>query len=123
MLTKWGAALDRENILTEYPRPQFKRNNCMILNGVWEYAITSASAQVPPERFDGAILVPFSPESELSGVKRSLKPDECLWYRRQLEAPLGFDANTEDLILHFGAVDQFAEVRLNGVSLLHHAGG
>ncbi|MEZ4628546.1 MAG: hypothetical protein R2912_10860 [Eubacteriales bacterium] len=54
---------------------------------------------------------------------RTLKPNECLWYRRQLEAPLGFDANTEDLILHFGAVDQFAEVRLNGVTLMHHAGG
>ena len=123
MLTKWGKTLDREHILPEYPRPQFRRSNCEILNGAWEYAITSVSAQVPPDRFDGTILVPFSPESELSGVGHTLKPLECLWYRRQIEAPLGYDANTEDLILHFGAVDQFAEVRLNGVSLLHHAGG
>ncbi len=123
MLTKWGAALDKEKVLLEYPRPQFRRSNCEILNGVWEYGITSVTAQVPPDRFDGEIVVPFSPESELSGVGRSLKPNECLWYRRQIEAPLGYDTNTEDLILHFGAVDQFAEVRLNGMTLQHHAGG
>ena len=123
MLTKWGKALDQAHILEEYPRPQFRRSNCDILNGVWEYAISVNTLQTPPERFEGNILVPFSPESELSGVKRTLKPNECLWYRRQIEAPQGYDPNTEDLILHFGAVDQFAEVRLNGVTLMHHAGG
>ncbi len=123
MRTKWGQMLDRGHILPEYPRPQFRRNNCVILNGEWEYAITGSSAQIPPDRFDGAILVPFSPESELSGVGRTLKPNECLWYRTAIEAPLGYDANTEDLLLHFGAVDQFAEVRLNGVTIAKHAGG
>lgn len=123
MLTKWGQTLDKANILPEYPRPQFRRDNCTILNGAWDYAITALSQLTPPERYDGSILVPFSPESELSGVGRALKPNECLWYHRSIEAPAGFDPNTEDLILHFGAVDQFAEVRLNGVTLMHHAGG
>jgi len=123
MLTKWGKALDKDHILPEYPRPQFRRSNCEILNGVWEYAFSANTLQTPPERFEGNILVPFSPESELSSVNRTLKPNECLWYRRQLESPQGYDPNTEDLILHFGAVDQFAEVRLNGVTLAHHAGG
>ena len=123
MLTQWGGAMDASAILPEYPRPQFQRQNHTILNGAWEYAISNVSAQIPPERFDGTILVPFSPESELSGVKRMLKPTEALWYRRYLEAPLGFDPNAEDLILHFGAVDQFAEVRLNGITLINHAGG
>ena len=123
MLTKWGKTLDRSSILTEYPRPQFRRNNCVILNGAWDYAITASSAQIPPERFDGTILVPFSPESELSGVGYTLKPNECIWYRRIIETPLGYDPNTEELMLHVGAADQFAEVRLNGLTLLHHAGG
>lgn len=123
MLTKWGSSLDKEHILPEYPRPQFKREHFEILNGEWEYAISPVTLQTPPERFEGKILVPFSPESELSGVNRTLKVNECLWYRRLLEAPLGYDPNTEDLLLHFGAVDQFAEVRLNGVTLAHHAGG
>ena len=123
MQTKWGKALDRSSILAEYPRPQFRRSNCTILNGAWDYAITASSAQIPPERFDGTIVVPFSPESELSGVGHTLKPNECIWYRRIIEAPPGYDPNTEDLILHIGAADQFAEVRLNGMTLLHHAGG
>ena len=123
MITQWGSALDSSAILPEYPRPQFQRKQFEILNGTWEYAFTSVSAQIPPDRFDGPILVPFSPESGLSGVQRALKPSEALWYRRYLEAPLGFDANVEDLLLHFGAVDQFAEVRLNGMTLANHAGG
>lgn len=123
MLTDFGKKLDAANVLQEYPRPQFRRQEYYSLNGLWEYAITASGAQVAPRRFDGAILVPFSPESELSGVQRALKPTECIWYRRYLEAPAGFDANQEDLILHFGAVDQFAEVRLNGMSVLTHAGG
>lgn len=123
MLTTWGQALDKAHILPEYPRPQFRRSNCEILNGVWDYAITPVTQLIPPDHFDGSILVPFSPESALSGVNRALKPNECLWYRRSIEAPLGFDPNTEELVLHFGAVDQFAEVRLNGVTLMHHAGG
>ena len=123
MITKWGGALDSSAILPEYPRPQFQRKHFEVLNGRWEYAFTGVSAQIPPDRFDGSILVPFSPESGLSGVQRTLKPAEALWYRRYLEAPLGFDANAEDLLLHFGAVDQFAEVRLNGMTLANHAGG
>lgn len=123
MRTDYGKNLDAANVLPEYPRPQMRRAGYYSLNGLWEYAITASGAQVPPPRFDGAILVPFSPESELSGVQRNLLPAECLWYRRYLEAPAGFDSNQEDLILHFGAVDQFAEVRLNGMSVLTHAGG
>jgi len=123
MLTQWGDAQNPNAILPEYPRPQFQRKHFEILNGSWEYVFTSVSAQIPPDHFDGSILVPFSPESELSGVQRTLKPTEALWYRRYLEAPLGFDTNAEDLLLHFGAVDQFAEVRLNGITLINHAGG
>jgi hypothetical protein len=123
MLTKWGKTLDPSNILPEYPRPQFQRQSYYTLNGAWEYAFTPLGMQTPPPRFDGTILVPFSPESELSGVKRPLLPSECLWYRRYVETPAGFDSNQEDLILHFGAVDQFAEVRVNGMSVVNHAGG
>ena len=82
LLTPWGAALDAERVLPEYPRPQFARDSCLNLNGRWEYAITGSSTE--PERYDGEILVPFSPESALSGVGRQLQPGETLWYRRPL---------------------------------------
>jgi len=123
MRTKWGKALDPNNVLAEYPRPQFQRQSYYNLNGLWEYAFASAGAQTPPQMFEGTIVVPFSPESELSGVGRALSPEQCLWYRRYLDSPAGYDPNTEDLILHFGAVDQFAEVRVNGMSVANHAGG
>ncbi len=123
MLTQWGERLDPDRVLPEYPRPQFVRESFVSLNGAWEYAFTPAGAQTPPVRFDGTILVPFSPESALSGVGRTLMPNECLWYRRALETPPDFHPNREDLLLHFGAVDQFAEVRLNGAWVASHAGG
>ena len=122
MLTQWGERLDPAAVLTEYPRPQFRRESCLILNGLWDYAITKADAP-PPASFDGVILVPFSPESLLSGVKHRLLADERLWYRCVVETPPGFNPGQEDLLLHFGAVDQFAEVRLNGVVIATHAGG
>ncbi len=73
-----------------------------------------------PENWDGKILVPFSPEAELSGVGRTLLPGQYLWYRRELvEAP---QAGMR-LLLHFGAVDQECRVWLNGRLLGGHTGG
>ena len=80
MKTIWGDKLDPSHILEEYPRPQMKRSSYLNLNGVWEYAITETES--PPEKFDGEILVPFSPESELSLVSRTLLPSQTLWYQR-----------------------------------------
>ncbi len=119
MLTRWGKVLDRAAPLSEYPRPQMKRDSYLCLNGSWEYAITKDDLQ--PLRYDGIITVPFSPESILSGVGRSLPAEERLWYRRRLSLPTGF--NEGRVILHFGAVDQEAEVFLNGKTLGSHTGG
>lgn len=105
--------------LPEYPRPQLRRDHFEVLNGVWKYAITAAGAS--PSGWDGDILVPFSPETELSGVGRQLQPDQTLWYRRDLVvADLRAD---ERVLLHFGAVDQRCEVRLGGRSVGAHDGG
>ena len=119
MKTIWGASLDNNHILEEYPRPQMKRDSYMNLNGSWEYAITETEHM--PECYDGKIIVPFSPESELSGVSRMLLPTQTLWYRRALSLPTDF--NRGRILLHFGAVDQEATVFLNGVELGSHVGG
>jgi hypothetical protein len=89
------------------------------LIGIWEFAITGG--EEPPETYEGEILVPFSPESELSGVSRTLRPGQSLWYRRTLTLPEGFDRGR--VFLHFGAADQTAEVYLNGERLCRHTGG
>ena len=119
MLTKWGKALDREHPLPEYPRPQLQRDSYLNLNGIWEYAITGSDTI--PQKMDGEIIVPFSPESELSGVGRTLHADEILWYRRCVSLPKGFLKSR--LMLHFCAVDQDAEVYINGKLCIRHEGG
>ncbi len=119
MLTPWGETLDRERVLQEYPRPQLRRDSYLNLNGTWEYAITEAPGI--PDRFDGEILVPFSPESVLSGVGRTLWPGAYLWYRRTVTLPAGFRRGR--LLLQFGAVDQIATVYVDGTELFTHIGG
>ena len=118
MKTKWGEALDPGAVLQEYPRPQMVRESYRNLNGWWDYAMTASS--VPPERWDGKILVPFSPEAELSGVGRTLLPGQTLWYRRALpEQP----RSGMRLLLHIGAADQECTVYLNRNRVGAHVGG
>ncbi len=119
LMTPWGEALDREHPLPEYPRPQFRRESYLNLNGPWEYAFTRENME--PEEYEGEIIVPFAPESELSGVGRTLQPGEYLWYHRSITLPEGF--NVGRVILHFGAVDQCARVWVNGEEACAHVGG
>ena len=120
MLTPWGEALDREHPLPEYPRPQLRRNSYLNLNGIWEYAITKTAEK--PAAMQGEIVVPFSPETPLSGVGHILQPDEYLWYRRSVTLPEGFFRGGR-LLLHFGAVDQCCTVWVNGRKAGSHTGG
>ncbi len=119
MKTIWGEKLDISSILTEYPRPQMVRESYINLNGIWSYAITES--ENPPDSFDGEIMVPFSPECELSGVMRKLSPEQTLWYQRKLQLPPNF--NVGRVLLHFGAVDQIATVYVNETEACKHIGG
>ena len=105
--------------LSEYPRPQFKRDSYICLNGIWEYAIRKE--ETIPESFDGEILVPYSPEVEKSGVNKVVMSDDYLFYRLRYEIPKEFIK--DKVILHFGAVDQIAEVFINGQFAIKHVGG
>ena len=104
--------------LREYPRPTLKRDSYVNLNGVWEYAIRDDTAV--PDRYDGTIMVPYSPEAPLSGVGRQLKPGQWLHYTRSFVPPEGTGGR---VLLHFGAVDYEASVFVNGVSVGGHKGG
>lgn len=122
LYTRWGKNLDRDHVLEEYPRPLLMREDYQILNGWWDYAFTIDNKQ--PQQYEDRILVPFSPETALSGVGRQLKPDEYLWYRRNFDLP-GWDREKGQnrILLHFGAVDQSCEVRINGHKVKRHTGG
>ena len=107
LMTEWGEKVSPENVWQEYPRPQMVRcglgNVTTILNGEWDYAITCVT-NTPgrPEKWDGKILVPFALESALSGVGKTLEPDQFLWYTRKIHC---VKVPGERTLLHFGAVD------------------
>lgn len=119
LLTKWSRSFDRQHPLPEYPRPQFVRDSYLNLNGTWRYCIKHS--QSIPERFHAEITVPFSPETELSGVCRAIKPDDFLFYEKCFVLPEGF--NKGRVFINFGAVDQIAKVYLNKKLVGEHKGG
>ena len=130
LTTVWGEALDPSNVLPEYPRPRMQRDNYVMLNGAWDYAIVpvdggvdveTLARQAIPSRWDGQIVVPFSPEAPLSGVGHTVQPSEFLWYKRKIELPKL--ADDQRLILHFEAVDWMCACFVNGKLAGTHAGG
>lgn len=119
MRTIWGEHLKESSVLPEYPRPQLKRNSFLSLNGPWHFYMGPAEAQ--PEKLPETILVPFSPESELSGIQRKKQKGDLLCYRRSFVLPEGFHRGR--VLLHFGAVDLVATVSVNGRTCGTHRGG
>lgn len=121
LYTPFGEALSPDNVLSEYPRPQFERSDYINLNGLWDYAISKRRGF--PDEYQGQILVPFSPEALLSGVERQLQPGEYLWYRRFLPIEETELYRNNRLVLHFGAIDHEADIFLNGEKIFSHRGG
>ncbi|MDR2974434.1 MAG: hypothetical protein LBV00_06940, partial [Propionibacteriaceae bacterium] len=120
LLTRWGESLDRDCPLNEYPRPQMRRDQWECLNGPWLYAIRPVKPQSDAE-WEGEIVVPFSPESLLSGVGRQLLPGQTLWYHREVTWVECLPGQRR--LLHFGAVDQRCQVWVNGALVGSHVGG
>ncbi|HVL39626.1 MAG TPA: glycoside hydrolase family 2 TIM barrel-domain containing protein [Fimbriimonadaceae bacterium] len=115
LVTPWAAKVDAERPHPEYPRPQMVRQDWLSLNGRWDFGI----GETPT--YGRKIVVPFPIESHLSGVAATLGPREKAHYRRTFEIPPAWRGKR--LILHFGAVDWEARVRLNGKEAGGHRGG
>ncbi len=98
-----------------YPRPMMKRNSFLCLNGKWTFFVKGQ------EEEKGEILIPFAPESVLSGLAHVYEEGNTLVYTKKFVLPEGF--LKERLLLHFGAVDQVARIYLNGEFLAEHVGG
>ena len=116
--SRWAQEVSAENVLPEYPRPGMVRDSYLNLNGNWEYCINQAPTT---DSYDGTILVPFSPETLLSGVQKIVQPSDYLHYRKVFTLPEGF--KKDRVILHFGAVDQECTVSVNGTVVGGHKGG
>ena len=104
--------------LSEYPRPQMVRDSYLCLNGTWNLRFLSDGEKAQ----DMQILVPYSPESEFSGVGRTLGAEETMLYSRHVDFP-GVDFSESRLLLHFGAVDYRATVFIDKEMVADHIGG
>ncbi|MFJ9197353.1 glycoside hydrolase family 2 protein [Streptomyces flaveolus] len=108
----------------EYPRPQFVRRDWLNLNGTWQFETDQGDSGLERGLLDraltGEILVPFAPESELSGVGDT---DflEAVWYRRRFTPPAEWAGRR--VLLHFGAVDHDTTVWVDGTEVVRHRGG
>lgn len=109
----------------EYPRPQLVRDQWMNLNGEWDFAIDSGRSGREQEfpslaKLDRTIVVPFCPESELSGIAhKDYMP--AVWYRRTFDLPENWRGKR--VFIRFGACDYDTEVWVNGRSAGTHRGG
>ena len=118
LISRWGKEIDPGNILQEYPRPNLVRDSYFNLNGEWECRINESETA---DFYDETIIVPFSPESMLSGVGKIVMPHQRLHYRKKFTLPEGFKKSR--VLLHFGAVDQECSVFVNGIRMGGHKGG
>ncbi len=109
---------------SEYPRPQFVRDDWLCLNGQWQFEIdlsdTGKERGLVTAELAGEITVPFCPESELSGVGETDFLN-AVWYRREIEVPAEWKGKRT--LLHFQAVDYDATVWVNGEEVYRHRGG
>ena len=102
--------MDRSAPWADYPRPMLVRDSYLSLNGEWDFSITKSDT--PPDRYTEKILVPFPPESLLSGIERRIRKGDRLAYRTRFT--LSDDFLNDRLILHIDAVDQTAMFYING---------
>lgn len=100
-----------------YPRKQLQRDGFVNLNGKWNFCVVNKGKL----EYEGEILVPFPPESKLSGVSRITVKNETLVYGRTFIH--NKDPENPRTILHFGAVDCEAVVYVNGECAGAHIGG
>ena len=109
---------------SEYPRPQFVRDDWLCLNGEWQFEIDQGDSGIHrglPERdLKDRITVPFCPESMLSGIENH-DFYNAVWYRRRVTIPTEWAGKR--VLLHFQAVDYDSTVWVNGEEVGRHRGG
>lgn len=95
-----------KNVWMTYPRPQLKREKYHMLNGEWTLN-------------EHPVTVPFAPQSALSGYTGEIT--DKLLYKRTFTIPIHF--TNHRIILHFGAVDQIAHIKINHRTVGSNEGG
>jgi hypothetical protein len=113
LLTRWSKRVNQEHPHGEYPRPQMVRAEWLNLNGKWNFEKNGSQTR--------EILVPFPPESYLSGIREITQPEDVIVYSRSFDLPRSYRGKR--ILLHFGAVDWRCEVFINRQRIGEHLGG
>ena len=111
----------------EYPRPQMARKEWMNLNGEWQFCLDQGRSGRERGLHEAAslpdtIVVPFCPESRLSGIGHT-DFIACVWYKRAVSLPGEWTGSGRKTLLHIGACDYETQVWVNGQSVGTHTGG
>ena len=109
----------------EHPDPQFERASWLNLNGEWDFEFDFGNSKresgiIDRKDWETKIVVPFCPESKLSGIEHTdFIP--AVWYRRTVS--ITAEQLKGNILLHFGAVDYETTVYVNGKKAGYHKGG
>lgn len=109
----------------EHPQPQMQRESWMNLNGEWNFEFDFGNSGIDRKFYertelDRRIIVPFCPESDLSGIGyKDFIP--AVWYQKSVA--LTKEQLKGRVLLHFGAVDYECHVWVNGRKAGEHKGG
>ena len=110
----------------EYPRPQFRRDDWLALNGEWEFEFDDNADGVKRELPSGnvklgkKINVPFAYQYEASGIG-VFEKHETVWYRRTFKIDKAHESKRA--ILCFNGSDHITDVWINGKHAMTHVGG
>ena len=103
---------------SDYPRPHMVRESYTCLNGRWEFGISKAKEE---PILESEIILPYPPESQLSGLEIKIEKDDYMHYRRTVKGYTHGEG--ERVILHFGAIDQEAYLYINDKPVGERLGG
>jgi Glycosyl hydrolases family 2, sugar binding domain/Glycosyl hydrolases family 2/Glycosyl hydrolases family 2, TIM barrel domain len=110
----------------EHPRPDFKRDAWLNLNGEWSFEFDSEDMGLQNNwatektNWSRNITVPFPWQSKLSGIENT-EYNGAAWYKRNFTVSEKWRG--QRIFICFGAVDWYSQVWINGKSVGKHEGG
>jgi len=118
--SEWAQNINPTKVYDVHPAPGLRRKEWKSLDGLWQFDIREKEAAAP-QKYEKNILVPFAPESDISGVGVAISPDQEKWYKRQFFVPEEWSGKL--ILLHIGASDWETTVYINGEKVGLHRGG
>jgi len=109
----------------EHPRPIFYRKDWLNLNGEWSCEFSKdirgfSKSKLNKKKFSKKIIVPFCPESKLSGIGHTDFIQE-MYYQKTFVIPKSW--KNKKILLHFGGVDYESTIYINKKKVGLNKGG